>query len=51
MRAFLIRQKGNYDLAIERKDYNACGYISYMLWGGLSARRWAESKLKELDQL
>ena len=46
MRAFLIRQKGNYDLAIERKDYNACGYISYLLWGGPEALPWAEKVLR-----
>ena len=46
MRAFLIRQKGNYDLAIERKDYEACGYISYLLWGGPAALPWAEKKLR-----
>jgi len=46
MRAFLIRQKGNYDLAIERKDYEACGYISYLLWGGPSALSWAEKVLR-----
>tara|TARA_R110002153_G_scaffold15392_2_gene54913 strand:- start:2065 stop:3009 length:945 start_codon:yes stop_codon:yes gene_type:complete len=49
MRAFLIRQKGNYDLAIERKDYNACGYISYMLWGGPEALPWAEKILRRAD--
>ena len=26
MRSFLIRQKDNYDLAVRRSDYNACGY-------------------------
>jgi hypothetical protein len=49
MRAFLIRQKGNYDLAIERKDYNACGYISYMLWGGPEALPWAEKILRKAE--
>jgi len=49
MRAFLIRQKGNYDLAIERKDYNACGYISYLLWGGPEALPWAEKILRQAD--
>jgi hypothetical protein len=47
MRAFLIRQKGNYELAIRRKDYNACGYISYLLWGGEAALPWAEKKLRQ----
>lgn len=47
MRSFLIRQKDNYDLAVSRKDYEACGYISYLLWGGPSALPWAEKKLKQ----
>jgi len=50
MRAFLIRQKGNYDLAIERKDYEACGYISYLLWGGPTALGWAEKKLRQAGE-
>ena len=47
MRSFLIRQKGNYELATKRKDYNACGYISYLLWGGEAALPWAERKLRQ----
>lgn len=50
MRSFLIRQKGNYDLAVERKDYEACGYISYLLWGGESALPWAEKKLRQAGE-
>lgn len=50
MRAFLIRQKGNYDLAIERRDYEACGYISYLLWGGPAALPWAEKKLRQAGE-
>jgi len=50
MRAFLIRQKDNYDLAISRKDYDACGYISYLLWGGPSALPWAEKKLRQAGE-
>ena len=37
MRSFLLRQKDNYDLAVSRKDYDACGYISYLLWGRTSS--------------
>jgi hypothetical protein len=29
-------------------DNSACGTISYLLWGGLAAKRWSEAKLKEL---
>lgn len=32
-------------------DQTSCGYISYLLWGGKSGKRWAESKLKQLEQL
>jgi hypothetical protein len=47
MRSFLIRQKDNYELATSRKDYNACGYISYLLWGGEAALPWTEKKLRQ----
>ena len=47
MRSFLLRQKDNYDLAIRRKNYDACGYISYLLWGGPAALPWAEKKLRQ----
>jgi len=47
MYSYLSRAQEYYD----EGDTSSCGYISYMLWGGLSAKRWAESKLKELDQL
>ena len=51
MRSFLLRQKDNYDLAISRKDYDACGYISYLLWGGPAALPWAEKKLRQAGVL
>ena len=51
MRSFLIRQKDNYDLAISRKDYSACGYVSYLLWGGPAALPWAEKKLRQAGEL
>jgi hypothetical protein len=50
MRSFLIRQKDNYELALKRKDYNACGYISYLLWGGAEALPWAEKKLRQAGE-
>ena len=50
MRAFLIRQRDNYELARDRKDYNACGYISYLLWGGPSALSWAEKTLRQAGE-
>jgi hypothetical protein len=51
MRSFLIRQKNNFELARSRGDYNACGYISYMLWGGPEALGWAEKKLRQAGQI
>tara|TARA_R110000803_G_scaffold84955_1_gene151243 strand:+ start:20723 stop:22096 length:1374 start_codon:yes stop_codon:yes gene_type:complete len=44
MYSYLSRAQTYYD----EGDTKSCGYISYMLWGGLSAKRWANSKLKEL---
>ena len=31
------------------EDTEACGTISYLLWGGKSAKTWAETKLKQLE--
>ena len=50
MRSFLLRQKDNYELATKRKDYNACGYISYLLWGGEAGIGWAEKKLRQAGE-
>jgi hypothetical protein len=47
MYSYLSRAKTYYDDA----DTNDCGNISYLLWGGLAALRWSESKLKELGKL
>tara|TARA_R100000697_G_scaffold229_1_gene584 strand:+ start:2629 stop:4191 length:1563 start_codon:yes stop_codon:yes gene_type:complete len=33
------------------EDKQACGTISFLLWGGLSAKSWAKSKLKKLGEL
>tara|TARA_R100000353_G_scaffold50887_1_gene40404 strand:- start:3579 stop:4877 length:1299 start_codon:yes stop_codon:yes gene_type:complete len=35
----------------EKGDTNDCGYISYLLWGGKAGKRWAESKLKQIEKL
>lgn len=45
MYSYLSRAEEYYD----EGDTTSCGYISYLLWGGKSALRWAESKLKELE--
>ena len=47
MHSYLSRAEEYYN----EGDTTSCGYISYLLWGGKSAKNWAESKLKELDQL
>ena len=47
MYSYLSRAEEYY----EEGDTKSCGYISYLLWGGKSAKRWAESKLKSLDKI
>ena len=44
MYSYLSRAEVYYD----EKDQSACGTISYLLWGGLAAKKWSEAKLKEL---
>ena len=41
MASYLSRAEEDYD----KGDTNSCGYISYLLWGGKAAKRWAQSKL------
>jgi len=33
----------------EKGETTDCGYISYLLWGGKSAKRWAEAKIKSIE--
>ena len=47
MYSYLSRAEEYYD----EGDSKACGTISYLLWGGLAAKRWSESKLKELGEI
>lgn len=47
MYSYLSRAKEYYDPS----DKEACGYISYMLWGGLAGLNWSRSKLKELGEI
>jgi len=47
MYSYLSRAEEYYD----EGDQKACGTISYLLWGGLAAKRWSESKLKELGEI
>ena len=44
MYSYLSRAEAYYD----PEDTEACGTISFLLWGGKSAKTWAESKLNEL---
>lgn len=47
MYSYLSRAEEYYDPS----DNEACGTISYLLWGGKTAKSWSESKLKSLDML
>jgi hypothetical protein len=47
MYSYLSRAETYYD----ETDMNACGTISYLLWGGKSALSWSRNKLKELGVL
>jgi hypothetical protein len=47
MFSYLSRAGEYYD----ESDNEACGTISYLLWGGKAGLRWAGSKLRELDLL
>jgi len=42
MYSYLSRAETYYD----PNDTSACGTISFLLWGGLAGKRWAEAKLK-----
>jgi len=43
MYSYLSRAEAYYDPS----DTEACGTISYLLWGGKSAKSWAESKMNQ----
>jgi hypothetical protein len=47
MYSYLSRAETYYD----EGNTEACGTISFLLWGGLAGKRWAESKLKELGKI
>lgn len=44
---YLSRAEAYYDAS----KPDACGTISYLLWGGKSMKNWVESKLRGLDEL
>ena len=45
MFSYLSRAETYYD----QGDPTTCGYISYLLWGGKTAKSWAESKIKAFE--
>ena len=45
MYSYLSRAEAYYN----PEDKQACGTISFLLWGGKSAKTWAEAKLKQLE--
>jgi len=47
MYSYLSRAETYYD----ETDMNACGTISYLLWGGKAALSWSRNKLRELGLL
>ena len=47
MYSYLSRAEEYYD----ESDKEACGTISYLLWGGLAGKRYAAKKLKEFGDL
>jgi len=47
MYSYLSRAQEYYD----EGDKEACGTISYLLWGGKAGLRWSGSKLKELGEI
>ena len=47
MYSYLSRAETYYD----ETDMNACGTISYLMWGGKSALSWSRNKLRELGLL
>ena len=47
MYSYLSRAEAYYD----ENDMNACGTISYLLWGGKAGLAWSRNKLRELGML
>ena len=47
MYSYLSRAEVYYD----ESDMNACGTISYLLWGGKAGLAWSRNKLRELGEL
>ena len=46
MYSYLSRAEGEYRVAKGTENYNACAYISYLLWGGEPALTWSERSIR-----
>ena len=46
MHSYLQRAETYYDPS----DTKACGTISYLLWGGLAGKRWAEAEFNKMEK-
>jgi len=49
MHSYLSRAEDVY--RDKQNDSEACGNISYLLWGGLAGLSWSRNKLRELGEL
>lgn len=45
----MYRYLARHEVYYKPNDTEACGTISYLLWGGLAGKRWATSKIEELQ--
>lgn len=51
MHSFFARHDGNQKISTEYKDtpWKDNGYVSWLLWGGDAAYKWAKEKLKDIE--
>ena len=47
--SYLSRAEDGFVEAQNKKEYDSCAYISYLLWGGLPMLRWVERKLNQIE--
>jgi hypothetical protein len=52
MRGFFSRHEKNKSIASENKDtpWNDKGYVSWLLWGGDPAKKWADQVLQKMEE-
>jgi hypothetical protein len=48
--SYLSRARKGFEEARDKEDYNACAYISYLLWGGLPMLSYVERKVNEMEE-